>query len=58
MRNTNNWLINRAWMRDGDGLITGEALLIACLMHAKGASRQGEDFKDVQRIMKDINREN
>ena len=44
-----------AWLRDGDILVTGEALLLAVLMHAKGKSRRSPDMKDVQRIMKDHN---
>lgn len=48
-------LIYRAYLWDGDTLHTGEALLLACLLHAKGESRNSSDFKDVQRIMKDQN---
>ena len=44
-----------AWLRDGDIIIDGEALLLACLLHAKGKSRHSADMKDVQRIMKDGN---
>lgn len=43
-------------MRDGSITITGEALLIACLMHAKGDSRTSKDMDDVRRIMRDHNR--
>lgn len=51
-------LIYRAYARDEEGnLHTGEALLLACLLHAKGSDgRKGEDMADVQRIMRDINR--
>jgi len=48
-------LIYRAYLRDGDTIHTGEALLLACLLHAKGASRVSPDMKDVQRIMRDRN---
>lgn len=45
----------RAYIRDGHTLHTGEALLLACLLHAKGKSRNGDDMKEVQRIMRDKN---
>jgi hypothetical protein len=46
----------RAYLTDKDGNVhTGEALLLACLLHAKGASRKSKDMEDVQKIMKDIN---
>jgi hypothetical protein len=48
-------LMFRAWLRDGDILVEGEALMLACLLHAKGKGRQTADMKDVQRIMKDGN---
>lgn len=48
-------LIYRAYIRDGATLHSGEALLLACLLHAKGKDRSSEDMKDVQRIMKDAN---
>lgn len=50
-------LINQAWVRNGhgDGIITGEALILACLLHTHGSDRAGTDFKDVQRLMNDIN---
>lgn len=48
-------LMFRAWVRDGKGIHTGEALLLACLLHAKGKSRRSAAMKDVQRIMKDVN---
>ena len=47
----------QARIRDGRYEITGEALLLACLLHSQGAGRQTEDFKDVQRIMNDVNYE-
>ena len=54
-KNTNNWVINRAYMRDGKHTHTGEALLIACLLHAKGSGRDSKDMADVRRIMRDHN---
>lgn len=45
----------RAWLRSGDVIHSGEALLLACLMHAKGTNRKSAAYKDVQRIMKDVN---
>lgn len=47
--------MDKAYIRDGDTIHTGEALLLACLLHAKGKSRNSEDFKDVQKIMRDHN---
>jgi hypothetical protein len=46
-------LIYRAYIRDGDTIITGEALLLACLVHTKG--NRSKDMADVQKIMKDVN---
>jgi hypothetical protein len=48
-----NQLMYRAWFRDGSVIHTGEALMLICLMHAKG--KDEEDYKEVQRIMKDKN---
>lgn len=45
----------RAYLKDGDKIHTGEALLLACLLHAKGAGRKSKDMEDVQKIMRDIN---
>lgn len=50
-----NSILARAYLRDGDILIIGEALLIAALLHSHGSDRSGEDFKDVQKIMLDRN---
>lgn len=47
----------QARIRDGRWDITGEAMLLACLLHTKGQSRDSDDFKDVQRIMQDQNLE-
>jgi hypothetical protein len=48
-------LLHRAYIRDGSTVHTGEAVLLATLLHAKGKGRQSDDMKDVQRIMKDAN---
>lgn len=48
-------LVNQAWARNGDLEITGEALILACLLHTHGAGRNSDDFKDIQRIMLDPN---
>lgn len=48
-------LLYRAYIRDGKQTHTGEALILACLLHAKGRGRRTSDMKDVQRIMKDRN---
>lgn len=50
-----NQLMYRAYLRDGTNVHTGEALLLACLFHARGKDEQ--DFAEVQRIMKDKNYE-
>ena len=48
--------INRAYIRDGDTVHEGEAVLLATLLHAKGRSRSNsKDMADVQRIMRDKN---
>lgn len=47
--------INQAWIRNGDVPITGEALILACLLHSTGAGRDSEDMKTVQSLMDDIN---
>lgn len=46
-------LIYRAYIRDGHTYHTGEAVLLACLVHSKG--QKSKDMADVQRIMRDIN---
>lgn len=48
-------LIYRAYLRDGKTYHSGEALLLACLLHAKGKSRNSDDMTEVQRIMRDGN---
>jgi len=48
-------LLNRAYIRDGNATHEGEALILACLLHAKGDSRTGSDMAEVRRIMRDKN---
>lgn len=49
--------INQAWIRNGENTVTGEALILACLMHSTGKARSGDDFKVVQSLMNDVNLE-
>ena len=52
-------MMDRAWLRDGEVIHTGEALLLAVLLHSKGKSRANfEDTKYVAKLMKDPNRKN
>jgi hypothetical protein len=46
-----------AYIRDGDITYTDEAVILACLLRAKGKGRNTPAFKEVQRIMKDKNLE-
>lgn len=49
-------LINQAWIRNGDSVVTGEALILVCLLHsAGGAGRNSKDMEIVQQLMNDIN---
>jgi hypothetical protein len=48
-------LAGRAYIRDGRQIHSGEALLLACLVHTKGESRDSKDMADVQRLMRDHN---
>lgn len=52
-------LINQAWIRGGSGhtdsVVTGEALILACLLHTTGAGRDSDDLKVVQALMNDVN---
>lgn len=38
-----NRVMDRAWLRDGSQIHTGEALVLACLLHAKGKTKRGQD---------------
>lgn len=48
-------VINRAWLRNGDSIVTGEPLILACLLHSTGAGRDSQDMTQVQKMMNDIN---
>lgn len=50
-------MMDRAYMYDKSGNVhTGEALLLALLLHAKGRTQRGqEELTDVAKIMKDRN---
>lgn len=51
-----NQLINQAWMRNGElEPITGEGLILVCLLHSTGAGRHSEEMQDLLRIMNDPN---
>lgn len=49
--------INQAWIRNSEGLepVTGQSLIVACLLHTTGAGRNTEDMKTVQALMNDVN---
>lgn len=49
--------VNQAWVRNGDSYVTGEALILACLLHTTGAGRNSDDMKFVQALMNDANLE-
>ena len=50
-------VMDRAYMYDKSGNVhTGEALLLALLLHAKGKTKRGQsEMADVGKIMKDRN---
>lgn len=49
--------VNQAWIRNGktDGVVTGEALILATLLHTTGRGRNSDDMKVVQSLMNDVN---
>lgn len=47
--------VNQAWIRNGDSYVTGEALILATLLHTTAAGRNSDDFKVVQSLMNDVN---
>lgn len=50
------WRLNEiAYIRNGDVTNSGEALILACLLHTKGRGRDSVDMTDVQRLMLDGN---
>ena len=51
-----NRVMDRAWLRDGTVIHTGEALLLAVLLHAKGKSGRGQaELEQVARMLNDPN---
>ena len=57
IRRDTTQFINQAWIRNGSSrsVVTGEALILACLLHSTGNDRAGSDFKVVQELMNDVN---
>ena len=53
-RNTTQFL-NQAWIRNGDGYVTGEALILAILLHTHSTGRNSDDMRVVQALMNDVN---
>lgn len=53
-------MMDRAWLRDhSDTVHTGEALLLALLLHTKGKTKRGQaEIEHVARLMKDPNQKN
>ncbi len=47
--------VNQAWTRNGELEVTGQALVLACLLNSTGAGRNTDDMRDLQRLMGDIN---
>lgn len=47
--------INQAWIRNGDSVVTGEALILATLLHTTGRGRNTADMEVVQSLMNDVN---
>jgi hypothetical protein len=51
-----NRVMDRAWLRDGDVIHTGEALLLAVLLHTKGKTgRSQAELEQVARMLNDPN---
>lgn len=51
-----NRVMDKAYLRDGDVVHRGEALLLALLVHAKGnKKRNAEDVKQVAKMLDDPN---
>ena len=51
-----NRIMDRAWLRDGDTIHTGEALVLALLLHTKGKSKRGQqEVEQVARMLNDPN---
>jgi hypothetical protein len=50
-----NWIMHRAYIRDGKLVHTDDSVILACLLRAKGTSRKSNDMTEVQKIMRDRN---
>lgn len=51
-----NRLMDRAYLRDGSVIHTGEALLLALLVHAKGKTQRGQnELEQVSKMLDDPN---
>lgn len=51
-----NRLMDKAYLRDGDVVHTGEALLLALLVHAKGKTRRSQnELEQVSKMLGDPN---
>ena len=51
-----NRLMDKAYLRDGDVVHTGEALLLALLVHAKGKTRRSQnELEQVSKMLDDPN---
>lgn len=49
-------LFEVAYIRDGDVTHTRQAVSLACLLHSHGEGRESEDFKVIQDMMDDPNK--
>lgn len=49
-----NRIMDRAWLRDGNNVHTGEALVLALLLHTKG-KRSTSEIEQVARMLNDPN---
>ncbi|QNN99233.1 hypothetical protein SEA_FAUST_154 [Streptomyces phage Faust] len=51
-----NRLMDRAYLRDGNLIHTGEALLVALLLHTKGKTKRGQnELEQVSKMLDDPN---
>jgi hypothetical protein len=48
-------VMDLAWLRHGETIYTGEALVLALLFHTKGAGRGTDDHKYLSRMLDDPN---
>jgi hypothetical protein len=53
-------VMDRAWMRDGKNVYTGEALVLACLLHVKKqrTAEQEEELKEIMEVYAPSKRKN